>query len=170
MPAYTQGLMDLGATVCSARDPACDRCPAQGLCRGREEGTPQRYPVKTRKTRRSAQSLWLLRAHSGDAVWLEKRPSPGVWAGLYCLPVFDSRDELASALPDERRAGLRDSESFLHVLTHKDLHLHPVEVQLPRSDLGRTGGAWFGASDWPGLGLPAPIRKLLCQAQLAVPF
>ena len=158
MPAYTQGLMDLGATVCLARSPNCLLCPAQDLCSARQQGQPERYPVKTRKLRRTAQSLWLLQARRTDgAVWLEKRPQSGVWAGLYCLPVFDSREALDVAVPSGH--ALEDREPFVHVLTHKDLHLHPVEVVMEAQGPGE--GAWFGATHWPSLGLPAPIRKLL---------
>jgi A/G-specific adenine glycosylase len=149
MPAYTQGLMDLGATVCLARNPQCLLCPVNGMCVARHQGTPQ--------------SLWLLRAHSSDgAVWLERRPARGIWAGLYCLPVFGSRDELAAALSESESAGLTDDPSFLHVLTHKDLHLHPVGARLGACGLREQGeGEWFGAAQWPALGLPAPIRRLL---------
>lgn len=162
MPRYTQGLMDLGATVCLQRNPSCLICPARELCVGQRQGEPQRYPVKTRKLKRSAQSLWLLRAQTPDgSVWLEKRPTPGVWAGLYCLPVFESRDALEAALPVPVRPGLQDAPAFRHVLTHKDLHLHPVVARLSPRGLARREGAWFSASEWPALGLPAPIRKLL---------
>lgn len=163
MPAYTQGLMDLGATVCLARNPRCLLCPVNSLCAARRHGTPQDYPEKTRKLKRTAQSLWLLRAHSAEgAVWLERRPAKGIWAGLYCLPVFESRSDLAAALPEKERAGLTDDPSFLHVLTHKDLHLHPVGAELKTSDLPEQGaGEWFDAAQWPSLGLPAPIRRLL---------
>ena len=55
---------------------------------------------------------------------------------------------------------LHDAQPFVHVLTHKDLHLHPVEARLPHGwSVGE--GAWFGASEWPSLGLPAPVRRLL---------
>jgi A/G-specific adenine glycosylase len=160
MPRYTQGLMDLGATVCLARQPGCLLCPLQDLCAAARQGRPQAYPVNSRKLKRSSQSLWLLRAtdHSG-AVWLEKRPTPGVWAGLYCLPVFDSRDALEHALPVRARRQVREAPPFLHVLTHKDLYLHPVSAQVPK--LERAGGGWFGAGEWERLGLPAPVRKLL---------
>ena len=162
MPSYTQGLMDLGATVCLARNPQCLLCPVSDICVARRQGRPQDYPVKTRKLKRTAQSLWLLRAQSSDgAVWLERRPPTGIWAGLYCLPVFESRDALADALPRHARAALRDDPAFLHVLTHKDLHLHPVGAQLKASALRKGQGDWFDAARWPGLGLPAPIRKLL---------
>jgi A/G-specific adenine glycosylase len=166
MPRYTQGLMDLGATVCLARNPSCLICPAAELCVAQREGDPERYPVKTRKLKRSAQSLWLLWLQTADgAVWLARRPTPGVWAGLYCLPVFESHADLLAAVPARQRAQARDLPAFSHVLTHKDLHLHPVALQLVAAELenGPQDGAWFAADQWPRLGLPAPIRKLLAR-------
>ncbi len=162
MPAYTQGLMDLGATVCLARSPSCLLCPVREVCAAQAGGEPERFPVRTRKLKRTAQSLWLLQARRGDgAVWLEKRPQTGVWAGLYCLPVFDSAQALEAVVPGS--VPLEASEPFVHVLTHKDLHLHPVVARLEAEEPLAQGG-WFGAGEWPGLGLPAPIRKLLEQA------
>jgi A/G-specific adenine glycosylase len=160
MPGYTQGLMDLGATVCLARNPSCLICPVRDVCEAHRESKPDAYPVKTRKLKRSAQSLWLLRAQTKDgAVWLHKRPAEGIWAGLYCLPAFESRDALRDVLPP--RVEVRDAATFTHVLTHKDLHLHPVEAVLPRKQKMPGDGAWFDSSEWPNLGLPSPIRKLL---------
>ena len=175
MPRYTQGLMDLGATVCLPRSAGCLMCPVSEICVARAEGDPQRYPVKTRKLKRTAQALWLLQArNAAGEIWLEKRPPHGVWAGLYCLPAYESREALEAALalggssksgkPGARGKGavaptLHDGTPFLHVLTHKDLHLHPVEALLDTPPPGE--GAWFGAADWPLLGLPAPIRRLL---------
>ncbi|HSV53797.1 MAG TPA: A/G-specific adenine glycosylase [Burkholderiaceae bacterium] len=162
MPRYTQGLMDLGATVCAVRNPQCLICPASELCTARREGAPQRYPVKTRKLKRSAQSLWLLQARAAQGeVWLERRPVPGVWAGLYCLPVFEDRAALEALVPAKYRARLQDAPAFTHVLTHKDLHLHPVALPMPVSQSIKGEGAWFTPEQWPQLGLPAPIRKLL---------
>lgn len=165
MPRYTQGVMDLGATVCQPRQPACDACPVAALCAARRQGKPENYPVRTRKLKRSAQSLWLLWAHTRDgAVWLRQRPTPGVWAGLYCLELFDNPEALAAALPEQHRTFVRELPAFKHVLTHKDLHLHPVRVQLPARARLAPGGEWHAAQAWPALGLPAPVRKLLEQA------
>ncbi len=162
MPRYTQGLMDLGATVCLARKPNCLSCPVRQNCVARVDGEPERYPVKTRKLKRSAQSLWLLQAVTADEkVWLSKRPTPGVWAGLYCLPVFESRAALQASVPVRYHSRLRESEPFLHVLTHKDLHLHPVRLQVPARAFKAGQGDWFNGGQWPALGLPAPIRRLL---------
>jgi A/G-specific adenine glycosylase len=164
MPRYTQGLMDLGATVCLSRNPACLLCPVRESCTARQEGDPEKYPVKTRTVKRSAQSMWLLFARANDgAVWLQKRPDSGIWGGLHCVPVFESHEALQAAVGTRARASpeLQEDPSFVHVLTHRDLHLHPVRTRLPRTALRDVTGAWFGAAQWPQLGLPSPVRKLL---------
>jgi len=164
MPRYTQGVMDLGATVCTAKNPGCAVCPVATACVARQLRQPEHYPVKSRKLKRSTQAIWLLWAQSEDAgVWLRQRPSPGIWAGLYCLPWFDSHEALQAAVPARYRSALHEATPFTHVLTHKDLHLHPVQVQVPSAALTHPEGLWVGANAWPGLGLPAPVRKLLAQ-------
>jgi len=164
MPAYTQGLMDLGATVCTPRKPACLLCPVASGCRAQALGEQERFPIKTRKLRRSSQSIWMLVARDAQGrVWLEKRPASGIWAGLYCLPCFDDRAELASLVPTDRDEELGDAPAFMHVLTHKDLHLHPVNWGAHKAIELSPKGAWFARDAWPGLGLPAPVRKLLLE-------
>ena len=167
MPSYTQGLMDLGATVCHVRTPRCSDCPLRGYCVAYREGEPQRYPVRNRKLKRTAESWWLLLAQdSHRRIWLQRRASHGIWAGLHCLPSFTSRDALLSVLPGQDEAALQVLPVFLHVLTHKDLHLHPLRLQAQEgaqwSPERETGdGKWFSAEQWRSLGLPAPVRKLL---------
>lgn len=162
MPRYTQAVMDLGATVCVTRKPGCADCPLQTQCRAYTLGNPETFPVKKRKLKRTTQSIWLLWATTDvGAVWLSKRPSPGVWAGLYCLAWFDDRASLQAALPPCLQNQLHDAPVVKHVLTHKDLYLHPVRVVLPHDYLPSQAGAWFEEAQWSQLGLPAPVRKLL---------
>lgn len=167
MPRYTQGMMDLGATVCLPRKPDCGNCPVQLDCVATADGDPQRYPVRTRRLKRSSQSIWLLLAQTDDgAVWLSKRPTPGVWAGLHCLPMFASEEALWLAVPFAMRQHMQPIPAFTHVLTHKDLHLHPWSVALPVEsfkDVQWDDGRWIQSETWSNLGLPAPIRKLLQQ-------
>ncbi|PUE09203.1 A/G-specific adenine glycosylase [Limnohabitans sp. T6-5] len=159
MPRYTQALMDLGATLCLPRKTQCATCPVHQMCKARAQGEPLAYPVKTRKLKRSSATLWLLWAENSlGQVWLQKRPQNGIWAGLFSLPVFDSEAQLLAAWPHGQDA--QYVEPWKHVLTHRDLHLHPVRlsgsVPAPLGD-----GQWIDATDWPELGLPAPIRTLL---------
>lgn len=166
MPGYTQGLMDLGATVCAVRKPSCLLCPLQPHCVASAQGEPERYPVRTRKLQRQAQSWWLLWLQDAQGrVYLQQRPPTGIWAGLYCLPVFDSVAALVQhpALVDVDAANMVHLPAFLHVLTHRDLSLYPVQVQLSVASAApwQDCGGWFAPAQWPDVGLPAPIRKLL---------
>ena len=168
MQRYTQGMMDLGATVCLPKKPLCLVCPVQPYCAAAAQGQPEKYPVRTRTLKRSSQSIWLLWARGKDgAVWLNKRPTPGVWAGLYCLPLMDSEAALQAALPPKLQATVAALPMVLHVLTHKDLYLHPRIVNFSASASVDDSGQWFLPDQWRDVGLPAPIRKLLEQSAAA---
>jgi A/G-specific adenine glycosylase len=167
--AYTQGLMDLGATLCSVRAPQCLLCPARALCSAARSGTPQSYPVKTSKLKRSRREhVWLWLAWC-DQVWLVKRPDRGVWAGLWSLPELPSRAAAHAAThgwPGEAEW----LPSFVHTLTHLDWTLHPLRWTLPAGidaaqvdacTVAFPDGRWFNLEEALAAGLPAPLRKLL---------
>ena len=105
---YTQGLMDLGATLCSARSPSCLLCPVQPHCAAARDQTQSRFPVKSRKLKRSTREhLWLwLRWR--EQVWLVQRPPTGVWAGLWSLPEFDSQGTFDAGFGADFDAGVAD--------------------------------------------------------------
>lgn len=169
---YTQGLMDLGATLCLQRAPRCPICPLHEGCRAARDGDPQRYPVKTRRLKRGAREhvwLWL---RWGEQVWLVQRPESGVWAGLWSLPEFDGTEllgEASAGWPGEGEA----LPSFTHVLTHLDWTLHPRRWTFPAEtaaqQVGRIvsawpAGRWFTMPEALSAGVPAPLRKLLLAA------
>jgi A/G-specific adenine glycosylase len=171
--SYTQGVMDLGATVCLARSPSCLICPARSDCVATQEGAPERYPVKTRKLKRGRrENLWLWLEWK-DRIWLVQRPDTGVWARLWSLPEFASAEDLSetvAAWPGQAQ----QLPSFTHVLTHLDWLLHPVRfvltpnasaTQVEAVTAGLPAGRWFSQEDALAAGLPAPLRKLLSVAQ-----
>ena len=117
------------------RQPLCAQCPVQPLCVAHAQGTPERYPVKSRRLQRRAERWWLLLWRNPQgAWWLQRRPAPGIWAGLHCPPVCDSEAALAEVLaqlPASVAAQAQYLTPFVHVLTHRDLHLHPVLLSAP---------------------------------------
>lgn len=175
MPRYSQALMDLGATICLPRKPLCQACPVQAECQAHDLGEPEKFPVKTRKLKRTSEVLWLLLAQNQkDQVWLEKRPESGIWASLYSVPVFASEKALleavfGSASPQSPKHLWETLPTFKHVLTHKDLHCHVIKVMLRKSPIASASssasetasGAWWSKEDWQVLGLPTPVRHLL---------
>ena len=167
--AYTQGLMDLGATICLTRSPSCLLCPAHGLCAASAAGTQLRYPIKTRRVRRGRRENVWLELRWRDEVWLVERDASGVWAGLWSLPEVDSLNQLAALTEHWPGRGER-LEPFVHVLTHFDWHLRPVRWTFPddisADVVARLLGAWptgrwMTSTAALALGLPAPLRKRL---------
>jgi len=173
MAAYTQGLMDLGATLCTRSRPACEKCPMASDCVGWMQGDPTRYPVRVRKIQRKQERWFLLLALATDRlsnsgqpdplVLLEKRPSKGIWASLHSVPVFQSEDELGTLLA---AMGARISQADVltprqHALTHRDLYLMPYQLALGKPVELPQPYRWMPLVDALTLGLPAPVRTLL---------
>nr|AAO59966.1 MutY [uncultured bacterium] len=167
--AYTQGLMDLGAGICTLRRPQCAACPLQPVCVAHAQGRPEAYPVKTRRLKRGQRAnvvLWLVH---GLQVWLVRRPEQGVWAGLWSLPEWpadDSLGTLAAAWPGHGEW----LPPVPHALTHFDWTLHPLRWQLPARvpaarrkavEQALPTGRWFTRQEALAASLPAPVRKLL---------
>ena len=162
MPTYTQAIMDLGATVCTPRQPRCQVCPVEKDCQANMQGRVSELPIKTRKLKRQSQSWWLLvLRHPQKGLWLERRPEKGIWAGLYCFPVFGSREELLATLDPTAAANLRERPARLHVLTHRDLHLHVCELTTGAAPSHSNAGQWFDGDQAIGLGLPKPVLDYL---------
>jgi A/G-specific adenine glycosylase len=165
MVAYTQGLMDLGATVCLRSKPLCERCPVHSLCAAQAADAVGQYPVKSRTVKRRHESWWLLvlrlhQANGADRFWLQRRPAPGIWAGLYCPAVFASEALLTAALPLGASQGIEHLEPVAHSLTHRELRLHPVVVTTTGDQPFGVDGSWVTASEMLERGLPTPVRAL----------
>ena len=171
MPAYTQGLMDLGATLCTPRKPSCLTCPWSDLCVAREEGLAAAYPVKSRKLKRSVREdnwLWLT---STKGVWLQQMPDKGVWSGLWTLPLLPDSQALATLLGPTLSVQGETMPRIKHVLTHMDWWLSPVRLHVSDQDVAEAlaarltaldaSGRWVPLGDLAQWGLPAPLRRLL---------
>ena len=167
--SYTQGLMDLGATVCLARSPHCLLCPVAGECVAAQTGTQARFPVKSRRlVRKRRDSVWLELRWNG-AVWLVEREARGVWSGLWSLPEFESIEAMGATTSSWPGKG-EVLAPFVHVLTHLDWHLQPVRWTFAARTSARSlaallahwpSGRWFTPDAALALGLPAPLRKRL---------
>jgi A/G-specific adenine glycosylase len=162
MVAYTQGLMDLGATVCTPRQPQCTQCPMAPDCAACRAGEPTRWPVKTRRVLRSSQRWWMLWLQRADgAVWLQRRPDRGVWAGLWCWPMFETEQAANAVITPEHATKVVALPPVLHVLTHRDWWLHLTLPQRSRGPGPSVAGEWVASADWPDRALPAPLRRWL---------
>ncbi|MDH3303945.1 MAG: A/G-specific adenine glycosylase [Gammaproteobacteria bacterium] len=166
--AYTQAIMDLGATLCRRGSPACDRCPVQEDCAARVAGSVLDYPGRRPKTEKPLRQTTMLLARNSERVYLERRPEAGIWGGLWSLPELGDRtiddwcrDELeAAATATERWQTLR------HSFSHYDLDIQPILVRVdsPLSKVADSDDTtWYGLDETPPGGLAAPVKKLIDQ-------
>lgn len=171
--AYTQGLMDLGATLC-ARKPACIRCPLHDVCIAYQDGKAHLLPSpKPRKPVPQRETVMLMLL-SGNEILLQKRPQTGIWGGLWSLPemgVTENTGELA-----KQRFGLETEvlpalPQMMHAFTHFTLKItpQPLLIRSKTRQLVEPGWVWLDLEDAADAALPAPVKKLLQQmAQLKI--
>jgi A/G-specific adenine glycosylase len=170
--AYTQALMDLGATVCARTRPRCDMCPVAVDCVARRDGRIDTLPSPRPRKPLPQRAVRVLLFTRGGEILFEKRPPLGIWGGLWSLPEI--------ALDDDARAFARtrfdadvtvhsDLAPIEHGFTHFSLTLHPQRISVvrwpPRAE--SAGLIWLAREDALGAALPAPIRTLLRSVRLS---
>ena len=169
--AYTQGLMDLGATLCTRAKPDCGACPLRAQCVAHRDQRTAELPHRKPKKALPQRSCVMLLIQHGRDVLLEKRPSSGIWGGLWCLPQFDTKTQ---ARQWAQQAGLdwRVRTTLMpieHGFTHYHLTIHPVALACARradkqqvaSQLAQAGHLWLALEAATAAALPAPVKKLL---------
>ena len=92
--AYTQGLMDLGATVCTRSKPRCGACPMVDSCIAKRDGRTAELPTPRPKRAQPQKSVTLAVLHHKGRILLERRPPTGIWGGLFSLPEISGVAEL----------------------------------------------------------------------------
>jgi len=154
---WAQALMDLGATVCTPRSPACDRCPLSFACAARARGAPETYPRRKAKAARPVRHGVVFRLRRGGDILVVRRPDKGLLGGMAALPTTPWRVEAWSeeeALNHAPAAvAWRESGAVRHVFTHFALTLAVWTAE------GDAEGDWRSLTDVTALGLPTVFRK-----------
>ncbi|WP_416190513.1 A/G-specific adenine glycosylase [Neisseria sp. CCUG17229] len=167
IPAYIQGLMDLGATVCKRTKPLCHECPMNDICEAKKQNRIAELPRK--KTAVEVHTLplyWLIVRNQAKQILLHKRPAKGIWGGLYCVPCFENLADLQqyAQVLNLDSDGLNEEATFTHRLTHRLLMITPFTTD-ERPSENVSDGLWVAQEDLADYGLPKPLLNYLNQAQ-----
>jgi A/G-specific adenine glycosylase len=165
---YNQAMMDLGATVCTRRNPRCDLCPVSEDCAARRIGEPHAFPgAKLRRSTPVRAVQVLLVRDSAGSLLLEQRPPTGVWGGLWSLPELDHRQdplEWCHQTLGARGRVRRHLAVRRHTFSHFHLDITPLEVLLNDHDgrvLEGAGWLWYNLEQPTNVGLAAPVVRLI---------
>jgi A/G-specific adenine glycosylase len=164
--AYTQAIMDLGATLCTRSKPACERCPVAADCAAHKLGTVTFHPGRKPKKEKPLRATTMVIASIDGHVYLERRPEAGIWGGLWSLPEVDGSDAL-SWCREKLGAEAANSDAWellRHSFSHYDLDIQPIVVRIaaPLSRVADSDDAtWHRLGDELPGGVAAPVGKLL---------
>ena len=171
MESYTQGLMDLGATLCVRGKPACEKCPLAQRCVALATDRVAVLPVRKPKKAVPERETVMLVINDGADVLLEQRPDSGIWGGLLSLPELPLMPNAAEfdrsvrglVAPFGEISACRKLTPFSHVFTHFKLHVSPYQVALESRLLhaAQHQYVWYPVSRLADAPLPAPVKKLL---------
>lgn len=151
---HAQAVMDLGATICTPRNPACGICPLRDPCQARAAGTMTELPKKTPKKPKPIRHGIAYVARRADGAWLlETRPPKGLLGGMLGWPGSDWSDDPTPNPPFEGNWVTLNAEA-LHTFTHFHLRLRVMVAQAPDG----LEGEWHGQVD--GSDLPTVMRKV----------
>jgi A/G-specific adenine glycosylase len=164
---YTQGIMDLGATVCVRRKPLCTHCPISAGCFALRTGRQHELPAPRRAPARTARRVFMVVAlKESGAVLLERRPESGVWGGLWCLPEFSTATAAAAFVRGNLGAAAiapQPLATLEHAFTHFDLTITALLVRCEEAValVEEGAGLWYNVREPVRIGLPAPVTALL---------
>lgn len=147
--AYTQYMMDLGATLCTRSQPRCEQCPLQRNCIAKQEGRNDELPhPKPGKKLPQRKSQLLILDNGKGALWMERRPEQGIWGGLWSFP------------ETEAITGLQQWPLLNHTFTHFKLEITPFYGMDCDHSVPEVG-EWVTRAEMAERGIPAPIQRLV---------
>jgi A/G-specific adenine glycosylase len=166
---YTQAMMDLGATVCTRTKPKCLECPLKQDCLAKGRNEIAFFPgKKEKKVLPEKQSYFAIIRRPDGAFLLEKRPSEGIWGGLWSFPEFSIEDQsfikaMRERFPAWKFKGKRQAlDSFTHTFSHFHLTMFPTIITLDTPIKSKkTNHRWIRSESDLSLGLPAPIATII---------
>lgn len=166
---YTQAMMDLGATVCTRSKPTCLICPLQAGCEAHLLGLETRFPEpKPRKTLPQRQAVMPLLTNEAGEILLYRRPSSGLWGGLWSLPELEQVEQIEDLAAQHGLHVLnqRALPGLTHTFSHFQLAIAPwqVRVDTRAAPVVEADWLWYNLATPPRLGLAAPVKKLLHRA------
>lgn len=174
--AYTQAMMDLGATVCTRSRPNCRQCPLNQDCLAYKHDCVKDYPnPKPRKVLPQKQRRFLVLENADGAFLLHKRPEKGIWGGLWSFIEYPENQPLENLtawclqhLNIEIQTPHIGTE-YKHTLTHFHMMITPIHIKLSDDRPIEWGDlqpmCWYTQQQPFEGGLSAPVTQLLNQLE-----
>lgn len=167
--AYTQALMDLGATVCTRTRPRCRACPLAADCVAYRDNRQTELPGTRPRPLLPVRTVrFLVLRDATGAIYFTRRPPVGIWGGLWTLPECALEDDVATWCRERLGMDVAEIQTHVpwrHTFSHYHLDIHPslAQVTAIRAVMDAAHSVWYNPHHIAQLGVPAPVRRLIAQ-------
>jgi len=164
---YTQAIMDLGATLCTPKNPQCTQCPIPKYCRAFKSNSVDQYPAaKPRTVIPKRECIWLVIMNKKGQILLKQQKDTGIWAQLWCLPECTAKDNIKAWLKTHLNltvGPVKHLAAFSHRFTHLQLNITPIIILTTQTRIVKQNDwklIWY-QSEQQKLAMPTPVKRLL---------
>lgn len=165
MPTYTQGLMDIGATICIKNNPLCAKCPVMTLCQAAIEQKTHLLPIRNKKIKiKQLDLFWLIILAQRNRILLTSKEYSGIWPGLLIPPTFEKKSEMLQWLTKKSfdTHDINQLPIIQHQLTHRKLIIHPFEV----TQQDQLSNNFYALNNVVNERIPKPLKSFITQRYL----
>ena len=155
---YTQGIMDLGATICHKK-PQCLYCPLKSSCMAYQNNLQTTLPIKKTKNKKQKQTLYCLCHFHKGKLFMQQRETTGIWPKLWCPPMSQS---LSCINKDHNLLAL---SPYKHILTHIEMTICPIVI-FSQCEKSFPKGRWLDEKQALSISIPTAIKKLILNQSL----
>ena len=161
---HTQAMMDLGSLICRRSRPNCEACPVADHCQALQRDAIARFPER-KQVKQRQDELWIMLqlVNSNDETLFIKRPSPGIWGGLYSPPIGTSLNHLVADILDNEQVETAYAGAINHTFSHFRVRIEHHVASVGATDL--QVGEWCRAERFQK-GVPTPIKQILSREEI----
>lgn len=159
--AFNQGLMELGALICTPTSPKCLLCPVRDSCAAFEQGDQQQLPIKSKKVKMKNinYQVYVVQDEKGRYL-LEKRPAEGLLASMWQFPIIESGKENLEEKYGVKIKGIMPLQKFKHVFSHLTWHIDSYEAKALNDKTVHDNVQFFSKDQVDSLPMPVPMLKI----------
>ncbi|QCI24054.1 adenine DNA glycosylase [Buchnera aphidicola (Macrosiphoniella sanborni)] len=162
---FNQGMMDLGASICTRINPKCQYCPLNKKCIAQIQKAWDKYPLKNKKKIYPNKLFWFVVIKYKYNFWLQKNTQKNIWNNLFCFPQFNNEKKALNWL-QEKKININTYQkmiSFSHKFSHLILHIQPIIIELTHiSQLHEENqkNIWYNLKNPQHIGIPKPVQRI----------
>ncbi|ALD15477.1 adenine glycosylase [Buchnera aphidicola (Aphis glycines)] len=163
---FNQGIIDIGALICTHRIPKCDFCPLNLTCIAYKEKEWKKYSFQSSKKIKSTKKYWFIIIYFENKIWMQKNTIKRIWNNLFCFPMFNNKKQAIQWMKEHHInvKKYKKINSFHHEFSHFTMQANPILIKLFFQNNFfniNKQGIWYDLKKPQKIGVPTIVKKIL---------